>query len=207
MLSSVGRPKQHDNGTAAALLAAAELTVQQHGLDALSVRGVAAEVGTTTRAVYSLFGSKDGLVVALGARSFDILRAGLESLPATDDPASDLIEAGLTFRRFALEHPSLFAIGVQRRLPSPELSAQFSAAARRALVELERRIARLFEADLLGGRSVDAAALQFHALCEGLAAVELRSACPPAVADRMWRQGLSALVAGFATTVATTAHG
>jgi AcrR family transcriptional regulator len=198
----MGRPKQHDDGTAAALLAAAERTVQRHGLDALSVRRVAAAVGTTTRAVYSLFGSKDGLVVALGAHSFDVLRTALEALPTTNDPTSDLVEAGLTFRAFALEHPSLFAIGVQRSLPTPELWAQFSAAASRALVELERRLARLSDADLLGGRSVDAAALQFHALCEGLAAFELRSACPPMVAERMWREGLGALMAGFVTPVA-----
>jgi AcrR family transcriptional regulator len=198
MLSNMGRPKQHDDSTAAALLLAAERTVQQHGLDALSVRGVAVDVGTTTRAVYSLFGSKDGLVVALGARSFDILRSAVEALPITDDPRSDLVDAGLTFRTFALDHPSLFAIGVQRSVPDPGLWAQFSAAASRALVELERRIAPLAEADLLGGRSVDAAVFQFHALCEGLAAVELRGAYPPRVGEQMWREGLEALVAGFA---------
>src|SRR5258708_19540836 len=183
----MGRPKQHDDGTAAALLAAAEHSVQPHRLAARPSRRVAAAVGTTTRAVYSLFGSKDGLVVALGAHSFDVLRTALEALPTTDDPTADLVEAGLTFRSFALEHPSLFAIGVQRRLPTPELWAQFSAAASRALVELERRLARLSDADLLGGRSVDAAALQFHALCEGLAPLEFPRPCPPMLPQRMWR--------------------
>jgi len=194
----MGRPRQHDEGTAAALLTAAERTVQQRGLDALSVRGVAADVGTTTRAVYSLFGSKDGLVTALGAHAFDILRIAVAALPVTDDPAADLVEAGLLFRAFALDHPALFAIGVQRTLPAPDLWAQFQAAASRALVELKRRIARLSEAGLLGGRPVDAATLYFHALCEGLAAFELRSACPPQVAEQMWRDGLAVLVAGFA---------
>jgi AcrR family transcriptional regulator len=206
MLSTMGRPRQHGDGTAAALLDAAERTVQQHGLDGLSVRGVAAEVGTTTRAVYSLFGSKDGLVAALGAHCFEILRASLEDLPTTDDPVADLVEAGLMFRRFAIDHPSLFAIGVQRRLPRPGLWAQSSEASRiRALVVLEQRVSRLSQAGLLGGRPVHNAVLQFHALCEGLAAVELRGACSPAVVDQMWREGMGALVAGFAIAVAPAA--
>src|SRR6266498_1632147 len=118
MLTSMGRPKVHDASTALALLEAAEHLVQVGGLDALSVRAVAAEVGTTTRAVYSLYGSKDGLFVALGVRAFEMLGAAVVAMPTTDDPAADLVEAGVkVFRRFALDHPSLFSIGVQHTLP------------------------------------------------------------------------------------------
>jgi AcrR family transcriptional regulator len=52
----MGRPREHDQATAEALLDAAERTVQAAGLEGLSVRGVADDVGTTTRAVYSVFG-------------------------------------------------------------------------------------------------------------------------------------------------------
>jgi len=193
----MGRPREHDDRTASALLAAAEQTVEEQGAAALSVRGVADEVGTTTRAVYSLFGSKDGLIAALGARAFDLLRDGLDALPATDAPADDLIEAGLMFRRVAIEHPSLFAIGVQRSLP-PGSSPVVRSAAVSALSELKQLVRRLADAGLLGGRSVDDATVEFHALCEGLAAVELRGVLVPADAERIWREGLSALVTGFA---------
>src|SRR6185437_7145886 len=110
----MGRPREHDERTAAALLAAAERAVEAGGPDLLSVRGVADAVGTTTRAVYSLFGSKDGLIAALGAQAFEFLRAGLVALPLTDDPAADLVETGLVFRRLAIERPALYAIGIQR---------------------------------------------------------------------------------------------
>ena len=66
----MGRPREHDERTAERLLDAAERIVEAKGLDSLSVRVVAHATGTTTRAVYSLFGSKDGLVVALGKRAF-----------------------------------------------------------------------------------------------------------------------------------------
>ena len=198
----MGRPREHDEQTAAALLAAAERRVQENGPEALSVRGVAADVGTTTRAVYSLYGSKDGLIGALGARAFDLLRDGLEALPTTDDPGSDLVDAGLMFRRFATEHPALFAIGIQRAAPESTPWPPIVAAASAALDVLRARVERLD----VGARTVAQATLQFHALCEGLAANELRGTLDVADWELIWRQALAALVAGFAAQPATPSH-
>src|SRR5438067_11544760 len=118
----MGRPREHDERTAIALVEAAERMVSQTGLGSLSVRRLADDVGTSTRAVYSLFGSKDGLVVALGRRAFGMLGAAIQSLQTTDDPAADLVEAGVAvFRHFAVRHPILFGIGIQRTLPSADL--------------------------------------------------------------------------------------
>lgn len=194
----MGRPREHDEATAAALLAAAERSVEAGGLAALSVRGVAKDVGTTTRAVYSLFGSKDGLIVALGAQAFDLLGAAVAALPETDDPAADVVEAGLVFRRFAREHPALFMVGVQRVVPSRELADRFRGAAGDALTTLHARLERLAARDGLGGRSVAEAARQFHALCEGLAAAELRGLGAAPDPEGRWHAALDALVRGFA---------
>jgi AcrR family transcriptional regulator len=194
----IGRPREHGESTAAALLDAAERLVTAEGLDALSVRRVAGESGTSVRAVYSLFGSKDGLVVALGVRTYDLLRQGIDALPRTDDPAADLVDAGVgVFRRFALSHPALFQLGVQMIAVSPELSSQFVDAANRALERLHERIRRLQEAGALGNRTVDDATWEFHGLCEGLAALELRGTLPAAHAETLWRDALASLVAGW----------
>jgi AcrR family transcriptional regulator len=193
----MGRPREHDERTAAALLAAAERTVTEGGIDALSVRGVAAEVGTTTRAVYSLYGSKDGLVAALAARPFELLRDGLESVPVTDDPAADLVAAALMYRDFSNEHPSLFALGMQyARTTGFRLEVAWD-----SLNLLKERVGRV----RLRDRTVDQATLQFHALCEGMAAVELRGMADVSDWEVIWRQGFEALVAGFAQP-ATVSH-
>ncbi len=182
-----------------ALLEAAERAVQAGGVEAVSVRGVAEEVGTTTRAVYSLFGSRDGLLVALGARAFEMLRDALRALPETQNPAGDLVEAGVSvFRRFVTEHPILFRIGFQHRLAPAERAAEFEDARLEALAELVAKITRLERAHLLGGRTVADAACYFDAMCEGLADIELRGTLPPGQAERIWRDALSALVAGLA---------
>jgi AcrR family transcriptional regulator len=193
----MGRPREHDEATANALLAAGERLAQQHGLRALSARRVATACGTTTRAVYSLFGSMDGLVAALGAHAFDVLGAAVADLPETSDPAADLVEAGLAFRTFAMTHRSLFQIAIQRTEIKPELAARFRPAAEQAMVHLQRRLARLEATSGLGGRSVAVAAAQFHALCEGLAVLELRGILIPPDTTEFWRSALRALVAGF----------
>ncbi|GAC1569061.1 MAG: TetR/AcrR family transcriptional regulator [Acidimicrobiales bacterium] len=201
MLSTMGRPKEHDARTAVALVDAAERMVDAGGLGALSVRGVAEEVGTTTRAVYSLFGSKEALFVALGTRAFEMLGAAIAAQVETDDPAADLAESGVeVFRRFAIEHPSLFRIGIQLALP--RLRSEFGAPVAESFAGLQAKVKRVKDAGQLGGRTVRDAAMEFHALCEGLSAVELRGLMPPGQETRIWRDALTALVAGFATTAA-----
>jgi AcrR family transcriptional regulator len=192
----VGRKRLHGDETAEALLDTAERIVDAEGLDALTVRRVAEGAGTTTRAVYSVYGSKDGLVVALGRRAFDYLRRDLEALPETADPAGDLVEAGVrVFRGLAIEHPTLLRIGVQwGTLPDPNLAEGFRQDAQVALASLRDRVGRLD----LGGRTVPDATREFHALCEGLAAMELRGLLPEGEEERIWRGALTTLVRGFA---------
>ena len=199
MVSRMGRPREHDQRTAEALLEAAERTVELAGIEALSVRGLAGDVGTTTRAVYSLFGSKDGLLVALGNRAFEMLGAAIAALPTTEDPAADLVEAGVAvFRRFAIGHPSLFRIAVQRTVGPPSLASEVAIARAEAFTGLETRVARVKNAGLIGRRTVGDAACEFHALCEGLAAVELRGLMKTGKEVQIWRDALTALIAGFA---------
>ncbi len=197
----MGRPREHDERTAAALLGAAERIIGEEGLPALSVRGLADAVGTSTRAVYSLFGSKDGLVIALGSQAFNMLKAAMDALPVTDDPTQDLIEAGVAvFRGFTLAHPALFGIGFLQKGVPPSIAYEFWDAQVAALARLHDRLRRLRDGGRLGTRSVPDAALEFDALCEGLAALELRGAIPAAEGDRRWREALHALAAGWGAT-------
>jgi AcrR family transcriptional regulator len=194
-----GRPREHDGETALALLDEAERLVEAEGAAALTVRRVAEGVGVSTRAVYSVYGSKDGLLVALGARGFDMLLRRITELPRLDDPVDDLVEAGIAvFRRFAVEHPALFRVAIQWSIPDPALAARFRDDAWQAWAGLTARIEPLEQAGLLGGRSVHDGALEFHALCEGLAAVEARGMFRDGEAERLWREALGALVRGFA---------
>ena len=171
----MGRPKTYDQSSAARLVDAAEALADAGGASAVSVRAVADRSGTTTRAVYSVFGSKAGLLAALGTRMFELLGQGVAALPETDDPAADLVDAGVdVFRHLSVTRPGLYEIGVQNLSLDREIVAEFVPAAREAWRILETRFQRLQDAGGLGDRTISVASRHFNALCEGLATMELR---------------------------------
>jgi len=200
----VSRRRVHDEATAAALLDAAEAIVEAEGLEHLTVRRVAERVGTSTRAVYSTLGSMDALVAALGRRAFELLGARIAQLPRSADPAADLIAAGAEgFRRWALDHPALFRVGFQHQVSVPrEVWARFAVSAERTLGSLYDLIHRVEQDGGLAGRTLEQATWQFHALCEGLAAMDLRGGLPGSDTDSLpvWADALGALVAGWQVT-------
>ena len=200
----MARPRGHDERTRAALLAAAELIVAEGGPGALSVRAVAARAGTSTRAVYSLFGSKDGLLVqALARGAFEFLYAEIAKLEETEDPAADLVDVGvLVVRRLVREHPALYRIAFQRIVPGMEAGPELTAARQRAWHQLVGKLERLEAAGLLGDTSAADAAVAFNAMMEGLGNAELRGAVlrllPEGSEEQAWRDALMTLVRGFA---------
>ena len=202
----MGRRREHDDGTRAALRAAAERLVAEGGPAALSVRAVAAEAGTTTRAVYSLFGSKEGLVVdALAQSAFEFLADGVDKLVETDDPVADLVAVGVpVFRTLVLEHPALYRIAFQRIMPGLRAGPEVTAARALAHTRLHAKIQRVEDAGLLGTKTVLEAAVEFNAMLEGLANAELRGSTLPILApgteERTWRDALTTVVRGFAAS-------
>ncbi len=190
----MGRPKIHDDATRATLLLAAENLAESDGLSAVSLRRLAAETGLSTRAAYSTFGSKAGLIDALGALAFDWLRDEVQQMPETDDPARDLVDIAVqVFRRLVIEHTVIFQIGYQTETRDGA-NPLIREAAERALQPLRRKVQRVVPPEL-----VRDAVLGIGALCEGLAALELRGNFD---ADRdpieTWRSVLSTYVAGLA---------
>ena len=199
----MGRPKEHDERTRAALRAATERLITQGGVAAFSVRAVADQAGTTTRAVYSLFGSKDGLLVdAMAQGAFEYLTEGIDALTETADPVADLIAVGVpVFRRLVREHPALYRIAFQRIVPGFRAGPEVTAARQQAWGRLTAKIQRLKDAGLLDHRPVGEAALEFNAMLEGLANAELRgralSLLPEGGEEQAWRDALTTVIRGF----------
>lgn len=199
----MGRPREHDEATRVALLEATERLVARGGAAALSVRAVAEEAGTTTRAVYSVFGSKDGLLVdAIARRAFEFLYAEIDKLDETDDPAADLVDVGVrTYRRLVLEHPGLYRIAFQRVVPGLTAGPELVAARQRAWDQLLGNVRRLEAAGMLRDIRVEDAAIAFNAMLEGLANAELRGdvlrVLPEGREEEAWQRALETVVGGF----------
>lgn len=80
------------------------------GPDAVQLRKVAADAGTSTMAVYTHFGGMPGLVRAVVREGFLRLRAALSAVDRTDDPVADLVALGLAYRDYAIANPELYRL-------------------------------------------------------------------------------------------------
>ncbi|CAN5839694.1 TetR/AcrR family transcriptional regulator [soil metagenome] len=103
-----------DPAVRTALIETSARLLAEDGLDALSIRRVAREVGTSTTAVYTHFGSKDELVAEVVREAFARLAAELAAVPRTDDPIADLRGAGEAYRRNALANADLYRVMFDR---------------------------------------------------------------------------------------------
>lgn len=177
---------------------AAERLVGEGGIDALGVRPAAEAAGTTTRAVYALFGSKDGLVQALAQRAYELVMERVAAIPLTGDPGEDLIAAGAQgFRSFAIDHPDLFRLFFISRPPGWRMSEDTNATRQAALQQLVLRVQRGQAAGLFGDLSVDRVTFFWDAMCCGLAIHECWLPAARPDGERLWRDALNALLVGI----------
>ncbi|HAC59619.1 MAG TPA: TetR family transcriptional regulator [Rhodobiaceae bacterium] len=103
-----------------ALLDAASEMLVHGGPDAISLRKLAARVGTSTMAVYTAFGGKEGLIAALFEEAFDRLAAAEEAVPHNKEPLLYLHDLARAYRSFALKNPSYYALMISSTLPVPD---------------------------------------------------------------------------------------
>jgi AcrR family transcriptional regulator len=194
----MGRPKEHDEATRERLLDAAERLSATHGWDSLTVRGIAEEAGTSTRAVYALFGSKQGLEQALHEVMFTRLRDLMQGRDGAEDPRQAVLTLALAYRRWATERPERYAlamhrfVGKRRRPRSPEGIA----VSRAALQELRDAVQRCHDAGLLvGDREPEDVVTQLRAVVHGLAEFENLGLLDPDP-EAHWATVVSALLDG-----------
>lgn len=92
------------------LVAAAVDLLERDGVQALSVRTLAAELGTSTMAVYTHFGNMAGLLDAVGAEALTRFSDALSDVPPTDDAVAGFFLLGLAYHRFAMANPQRYQL-------------------------------------------------------------------------------------------------
>lgn len=94
----------------ARLLEVSLQTLEDAGPEALQARSLAAEIGTSTQAIYTFFGGMPGLFEAMVADGFVRFARHVESVPETDDPVADFFAQGWAYCDWALVHPHLYRL-------------------------------------------------------------------------------------------------
>jgi AcrR family transcriptional regulator len=181
----MARPKIHDERLRARLLARASEIVSNEGFDGLGLRALAADCGTSTTAVYSLFGGKNGLLTALFDAAFRRLAEQLAAVRPGDDPIDDVVRTGLAYRDGALADPHLFTLMFAGRTVLPA-AAQARTVTGTALGPLRAAVDRAVEEHLLRPDTDSAtASLTLWTTVHGWATLELRGFLPPGAADML----------------------
>lgn len=195
----MARLKTHDDALRLRLINRAAATVFDRGTAALSLRQLAADVKTSTSAVYSLFGNKAGLLASLYQEAAGLFVARLAAVSSTSDPANDVIRLGVAYREYAIANPHLYAILFL------ESAAQFEATeeGQREVVEMYQPLVDAVRRGQRAGQFTteldpEVVALSCWASAHGLVSLELTGNQPPGLPiGDSYERTLHALVRGW----------
>ena len=172
------RPRIHDDNVRAKLLDAASVAIASDGLAALSVRSVASAAGTTTAAVYTLYGSRDALVRAVIEEGSKRFAGHLAAVAHTDDPYADLLALGMAYRANALENPHFYRVMFS---PDSAMEGSPRGVASPTFGVLRDAVARATGAPVPHAEPI---AVHLWALAHGMVSLELAGMLPGEETDR-----------------------
>jgi AcrR family transcriptional regulator len=197
----MGRPREHNDETRERLLRVAGGIIRREGTEGLTVRGLAAEAGVTTRAIYSLFSGLPELIGVLCARSTEAMVRHHEAVPVTDDPIGEFLPLALAFRSGAQEQADLYERLYAPTIADDRLAVEYPPQVQRTLARVKDTIRRAILAGQL--RPLDDQELfqGLWAIVHGLTSLELRGVLgTPEECDRIWRGTITTHVRGLATS-------
>jgi AcrR family transcriptional regulator len=197
MLSSVGRPRQHNDETREHLLRVASAIIRRGGTEALTVRGLAAEAGVTTRAIYSLFSGLPELIAVLCNRSAEAMIRHHEAVPVTDDAISELLPLALAYRSAAREQADLYERLYTPTVVDGRAAMEYPQQVQRTIHRVQDTIHRAILAGQLHGDDHDLFQ-GLWAVVHGLTSLELRGVLgTPDECDRIWRETITTHIRGL----------
>lgn len=171
------------------------------GSSALSLRRVAAQAGTSTMAVYTRFGDKDGLLAAMHAEGFRRLGAALRAAAAVhpDDPLAAMAAMGLAYRQAALDSPHLYHLMFGEAAPSFQPDDAGKAIADAAYEPLVEGVQRALDAGVLSGGDAPRISLYLWAVSHGFVSLEIarKLELDPAEAEAAYTDALVLSAAPF----------
>jgi AcrR family transcriptional regulator len=91
----------------------------EHGLEGVSLRGLADDLGCSRATPYRYFRNKEEIFAAVRARAFERLASLCEGPSGEADPQRRLVELGRAYLRFAREEPHGYRVAFELGQPDP----------------------------------------------------------------------------------------
>ncbi|MBO9626583.1 MAG: TetR/AcrR family transcriptional regulator [Microbacterium sp.] len=167
-LHSMARPVSYDDALRDRLLDVTAEMVDRKGPERISLRDIAQGAGTSTSAVYALFGGKAQLLVAViehGFASFGRSQAEVEP--------SGLRALGFAYREWAKSNPALYRLMFGGAITTADDCAPDAATTSTAMEPLVRALA-----ERVDGSAVLPAAVTVWAQVHGAVSLELAGVAP-----------------------------
>jgi AcrR family transcriptional regulator len=139
-------PRAKNPEVADQLLEAGARVLAEEGADAVTARRLATEVGASTMAVYTHFGSMDELLVGLWRLGFTRFGAALDGPSVTGDPVADWAAQGWAYRRFAHHNQHLYRVMFDDRLIASKVDEADQETAMATFMSLLTRLQRCVDA-------------------------------------------------------------
>ncbi len=122
----------HHGDVPGALMQAALMRIKEEGVEKLSLRAIARDIGVSQTAPYRHFKDKNHLLVALACAGFNDLAEKGRRLPQCSNLTEGLINTGLSYIQFAKQNPEqyrlMFGNKIENRSQQPELEISGQAA-------------------------------------------------------------------------------
>jgi AcrR family transcriptional regulator len=117
------RPYHHGD-LRTALIEAALSLVEEHGVKGLALSDAARQVGVSVAAPYRHFKDKEALLAEIAAQGFVLFRDALARAAQSNpkDKVKRLVEMGVAYVDFALQHPSHFKVMWESGIPKENYS-------------------------------------------------------------------------------------
>ncbi|MET4097933.1 AcrR family transcriptional regulator [Agrococcus sp. UYP10] len=188
----MGRPRLHDEHLRQRLLEAATELMATEGPD-FSLRPLVASIGTSTSAVYSLFGSRGELLEAITLRAASSL-VDAQNEADVDDPVQRILGLAHAWRQWATDNASMFQVVFGRGESTPAVDE-----ARDSTTEpLLRAVRSAVEQGVLHG-DPETSTRTIFAGVHGFITLELLGLYPAEQADALFDAQLAAIWRSWAT--------
>ncbi len=196
----MARPRVHDENLRSTLLEHTGRLITENGVAALSLRALAKDAGTSTTAVYSLFGGRSALLAALFEESFNSFGQAQRAVPVTGDVVDDLLALGHAYWTWAQGHPHLYGVMFSQVLADvPRTPGQFAAAGT-AIEPLANAVAAGVRSGVLTGDPVTIT-FAIWAAVHGVVSLAMADCTPGEIVidEAMFAATAMATVRGFLT--------
>jgi AcrR family transcriptional regulator len=128
---------------AEACIEAALRIIDAHGVEALSMRDIARELGVSHQAPYKHFASRDHILAEIMRREYSAFAHYLDAHAAAGTPQQRMRKMGVAYLAYAAEHPKRYRLMFETPLPNCEQHPALSAEAHHALGLLRACLASL----------------------------------------------------------------